>query len=182
SAFMHRISSMNNPDWPLGHHLQDATHITFGVATVGVRWHIFKVEASTFTGREPDENRYTFDNPTFDSYSYRLSVNPSQNFSLQVSQGFLKSPEALRPEEDVVRTTASVIYSMETERESYVTSALVWGYNDAGGHHKEHSVLLENAFQINRWALYGRFEWIQKSSEELALTQFDDETFEVNAF
>lgn len=37
NAFMHRISSLNNPDAPLGHHWQDATHVTFGVATLGIR-------------------------------------------------------------------------------------------------------------------------------------------------
>jgi len=36
-AFMHRISALNDPDAPISHHWQDATHITFGVATVGVR-------------------------------------------------------------------------------------------------------------------------------------------------
>ncbi|HKZ67546.1 MAG TPA: hypothetical protein VJ111_14370, partial [Chitinophagaceae bacterium] len=60
-AFMHRISSINNPDAPLGHHWQDATHITFGVATLGFRYKILKFELSNFTGREPDENRYNFD-------------------------------------------------------------------------------------------------------------------------
>ena len=37
-AFMHRISSFNNPDAPISHHWQDATHILFGVATVGFRY------------------------------------------------------------------------------------------------------------------------------------------------
>ena len=36
-AFMHRTSAENNVDAPLGHHWQDATHITFGVATLGMR-------------------------------------------------------------------------------------------------------------------------------------------------
>ncbi|RYE17514.1 MAG: hypothetical protein EOP51_23750, partial [Sphingobacteriales bacterium] len=36
-AFMHRIIAMNDPDAPLGHHWQDATHITYGVATLGMR-------------------------------------------------------------------------------------------------------------------------------------------------
>src|SRR3546814_3723923 len=39
-AFMHRPSAMNNPDAGLGHHWQDATHIIFGVATLGVRYKI----------------------------------------------------------------------------------------------------------------------------------------------
>ena len=35
-AFMHRFSAMRNPEAPLTHHWLDSTHITFGVATVGV--------------------------------------------------------------------------------------------------------------------------------------------------
>ncbi len=68
-AFMHRPSSMNNTNSPLGHHWQDATHITFGVATIGFRYKIFKLDGSLFAGREPGEARYGFDKPTFDSYS-----------------------------------------------------------------------------------------------------------------
>src|SRR5690606_36960664 len=53
-AFMHRVSSLYNPDAPIGHHWQDATHITFGVATLGFRFKDFKLEGSSFTGREPN--------------------------------------------------------------------------------------------------------------------------------
>jgi hypothetical protein len=182
TAFMHRISSMNNPDAPLGHHWQDASHITFGVATLGIRYKFLKAEASSFTGREPDENRYDFDKPRFDSYSYRISANPNKNLSLQFSQGKLKGPEALEPEEDVTRTTASALYSGRISDKRYLTGAMVWGYNNAGGHHKEHSFLLESNYQHNQWAIYGRAERIQKSSGELALEQFDDRIFNINAF
>ena len=34
-AFMHRVSSLYNPDAPLSHHWNDGTHITFGVLTGG---------------------------------------------------------------------------------------------------------------------------------------------------
>jgi hypothetical protein len=181
-AFMHRISSFNNPDSPLGHHWQDATHILFGVATVGFRYKIFKVEGSSFTGREPDENRYAFDKPRFDSYSYRLSVNPGKAFAMQFSQGFIKSPESLEPAENVVRTTASVLHSRMISENSHWTSALIWGLNDKGKSHQEHSVLAESNLQLNRLAVYGRYEFVQKSSEELELTdQFGDELFQVNA-
>ncbi len=108
-AFMHRISSINNPDAPLGHHWQDATHITFGVATLGFRYKIMKFEFSNFTGREPGEDRYNFDKPRFNSWAYRFSVNPTDNFAIQFSQAFIKSPEALEPEENITRTTASVL-------------------------------------------------------------------------
>ena len=66
-----------------------------GVLTAGLynRW--LKLEGSLFHGREPDENRWNFDFGALDSWSARLSVNPTAETSLQISYGFLKSPEAL---------------------------------------------------------------------------------------
>src|SRR6266403_3066657 len=82
-TFMHRLSAMDNPDAPIGHHWQDSTHVTFGVATLGAQWRNVKIEGSVFTGREPDENRYDFDRSRFDSFSGRISWNPIRNLALQ---------------------------------------------------------------------------------------------------
>jgi hypothetical protein len=183
-VFMHRISAFNNPESPLGHHWQDATHITFGVATLGFRYKQFKLEGSNFTGREPDENRYDFDKPRFDSYAARLSYNPTENWALQVSRGWLKSPESLEPEEDVTRTTASALYSrpLPGGGDRFFTSAFIWGFN-GGGHHQEHSAIAEANLQMNKTAIYGRYEYVQKTPGELDLTnQFDHhEVFGVHA-
>lgn len=175
-TFMHRVYAMNDPDAPLSHHWQDATHITFGVATVGVRVDKFKLELSDFTGREPDENRYDFDAMKFDSYSYRLSFNPNRSWALQFSQAYIKSPEALHPEENIWRYTASALYaSPVTSDGKYFASALVWGMNDLGKDDREHSLLLEGTQQFSKQALYGRYEFVQKSAEELALEDGFDE-------
>ncbi|HEV8284126.1 MAG TPA: hypothetical protein VGQ09_07440 [Chitinophagaceae bacterium] len=168
-TFMHRPSALFNPDAPLSHHWNDGTHITFGVATVGVRLDKFKVEASSFTGREPDENRYDFDKPKFDSWSGRLSYNPTENWALQASRGFVKSPEVLHPEEDVNRTTASAIYSHELPMKSMLNITALWGLNKIEDHKGENAFLLEGAWNKDRFALYTRYEWIQKSVEELNL-------------
>lgn len=180
TAFMHRISSMNNPDAPLGHHWQDATHITFGVATLGVRYKKFKLEGSSFTGREPDEHRYDFDQPLFDSYSSRLSFAPSKQFTMQASYAYLKSPEELEPDENVKRTTASIIYSKVNSGEKLLTAALIYGFNDSGGDHQENSLLVEGNYQLNKWALYSRYEWVEKSTEELQLP-LGDQIFSINS-
>ncbi|GGB93490.1 hypothetical protein [Dyadobacter sediminis] len=186
TAFMHRMSAFNNPDAVLGHHWQDATHITFGVVTAGVRYGKFKLEGSSFTGREPDENRFDFDKPKFDSYSYRLLFNPSANWALQASQAYINSPEMLSPDENVKRTTASVQHSAGLNgNNKWISSTLVWGLNNAGDHHKEHSVLLESNLQLDKWAVYGRYEWVQKSSHELDLVWYDEipkEAFPVSLF
>jgi hypothetical protein len=187
TAFMHRMSAFNNPNASLGHHWQDATHITFGVITGGVRYGDFKVEASRFTGREPDENRFDFDRPRFDSYSYRVLYNPSDNWALQVSRGFIRSPEISHPDEDVHRTTASAQHSVPLLGPTrWVSSTLVWGLNDKGHGHREHSALLESNLQLDKWGIYGRYEWIQKTTEELFVEEPEgfghDAVFPVSSF
>src|SRR5438045_7657990 len=59
--------SSENPSAPLAHHLQDSTHIAFGVYTTGFTYRWFKIEGSIFNGREPDENRYDFDSHKWNS-------------------------------------------------------------------------------------------------------------------
>lgn len=180
-AFMHRASALSNPDAPLGHHWQDATHIVFGVATLGVRYGIAKLEGSVFTGREPDENRYDFDKPLFDSYSYRISLNPSSHWALQVSQAFLKSPELLNPEEDVTRTTASILHSTTANANGHLSTSLVYGLN-AGDEPAAHSFLVESNLHQPKSNLYGRIEYIQKSPHDLDLPEDGEELFEIAAF
>src|SRR5258708_8840412 len=71
-AFMHRASAMDNPSAALSHHLQDSTHISFGVLTTGFTYRWFKLEGSIFNGREPDENRYNFEAHPWKSRSVRV--------------------------------------------------------------------------------------------------------------
>ncbi|MEQ1639947.1 MAG: hypothetical protein ABL881_03995 [Novosphingobium sp.] len=111
SAFMHRGSAKYNPEPPISHHWFDSTHITYGVVTVGYAAPKWQIEASAFRGREPDEARWNIETPKLDSWSVRGTFNPSPKWSLQVSYGELKEPEALHPGEDEQRFTGSVHYA-----------------------------------------------------------------------
>ncbi len=112
SAFMHRGSARYNPEAPITHHWFDSTHITYGVATLGLATPKLQLEGSVFTGREPDERRWNIEKPRFDSWSVRATWNPSPRWSAQVSHGFLKNPEFLiHPGENEHRTTASVHFA-----------------------------------------------------------------------
>ncbi len=53
TTFMHRASASENSSAVLSHHLQDSSHITFGVLTTGFTYRWLKLEASIFNGREP---------------------------------------------------------------------------------------------------------------------------------
>jgi hypothetical protein len=184
-VFMHRLSAMNDPDAPLTHHYADATHITFGTSTLGFRYKDFKLEGSIFTGREPDEYRYNFDPMRFDSYSVRLSYNPSKEWALQVSNGWIHSPESIEPTQNVDRFTASAIYTKMLDDESFIATTLVYGGNHYSDNQKTlPSVLLESSWQMHKNALYGRYEYIQKDADELDLTGTYplNPDFTINAF
>jgi hypothetical protein len=174
-VFMHRMSATNNPDAPLQHHYADATHITFGVATLGFRYKNIKIEGSTFKGREPDEERYGFDAPKFDSYSMRLSYNPSKHWALQVSHGWIKSPEALEPNEDVKLLTASAMYAKKLSDDSHFTTSLVYGQNTHANNGKTSpAAVLESNLQLRKTAVYGSYTFVRKDAHELDL---DESTF-----
>ncbi len=184
-VFMHRLSAMSNPDAPLGHHYADATHITFGVATIGFRYNNFKLEGSTFKGREPDEFRYNFDAPKFDSYAVRLSYNPSKQWALQVSNGWLHSPEDNEPQQNVDRFTASAIHTKMLNGDSYIATTILYGQNHFSDNGKTvPSALLESTLQMHKTAVYGKFEFVQKDAGELnldnPLTGFDP-AYNINA-
>ena len=55
AAYPHRASASEDPVAPLGHHLEDSTHIANEVITVGITHRFVRVEASGFHGRGPDE-------------------------------------------------------------------------------------------------------------------------------
>jgi len=109
-AFMHRFSSEDNPEAPISHHWIDSTHVAFGVVTAGAVRGVWKMEASAFNGREPDQHRYGVQFRGFDSGSVRLSFNPNEHWALQASAGRLASPEQLEPSVAVRRTTISAIH------------------------------------------------------------------------
>jgi hypothetical protein len=181
-VFMHRVSAMNNPDATLSHHWQDASHITFGVATIGIRYKMIKAEGSIFTGREPNEIRYDFDKPGFDSYSYRVSANPAKSLSMQFSQGFIHSPEEIEPGLNVMRTTASVLHTKVLKEKWFIASTLCWGWNHFSNRQNLHSLLLESNLRMTPCSIYSRYEWVQKDADELQLSTFStNQIFNIHA-
>jgi hypothetical protein len=168
TAFMHRLSAMNNPYPPISHHWQDSTHISFPVLTAGLYNQWLKLEGSLFHGREPDENRWDFDFGALDSWAVRLSANPTAQTSVQVSYGYLNSPEAIRPEENEHRLTVSATWSAPIEGGGNLALTGVWGRNLAAT--KSDSLLGEAQLDLDgRNVPFARLEWVQKSGDDLVL-------------
>jgi len=160
SAFMHRASGMDNPAAPITHHWLDSTHVTFGVATFGIVRGDWKLEASQFSGREPDQHRFNFDNPRMDSTAVRLTYNPDEHWSMQVSWGHLNSPEQLEPNGDERRTTASATYVTNFGDESSLAATLAWGLKSLNNGQNLNGVLAEaELVPADLWTLFSRAEW-----------------------
>jgi hypothetical protein len=125
-VYMHRFSGQDLPQAPLSHHWLDSTHVAFGVVTGGLVWKDWKLDASGFRGREPDRYRWDIEQPRLDSWSARLSWNPTERWAVQASGGRLHSPEQLEPEVDQDRVTASVLRAGDYEGEPWQWT-LAWG-------------------------------------------------------
>jgi hypothetical protein len=182
-AFPHRASAWYDPLATLGHHWQDATHISFGVLTAGLVTPVAKLEASWFNGREPDEHRYDLDLRTPDSYSVRLSANPTARVSTQVSYGYLKSPEVLEPDVPVHRLTASATYHAPFGERGFWATTAVFGRNVEGEHPGTNSFLLESSLDLDgHHVVFGRAEYVEKPGHDLVLPEeLEEGVFDVGA-
>jgi hypothetical protein len=124
-TYLHRASAAELPLAPLGHHLQDSTHTSFGVVTTGFVIDRLKLEASAFNGREPNEERWSIQLGALDSWSGRAIFAPASNWTAQYSVGRLEHPEALEPGSHW-RQTASVEYNRPLAAGNWATT-LLWG-------------------------------------------------------
>jgi hypothetical protein len=165
-TYLHRASASELPLAPLGHHLQDSTHTSFGVVTTGFIIGRVKVEGSLFNGHEPNEERWSIQLAPLTSWSGRVFVAPAKNWTAQYSVGRLEHPEALEPG-DQLRQTASLEYNRPLARGYWVTTA-VWG--------RVHKSIPDNV--LNSYLLESTFNFRQKDYAFTRLELVDkDELF-----
>jgi hypothetical protein len=128
-AFPHRSSASENPVAILGHHNQDSTHLSYSVITAGISTGPIQLEASTFHGQEPNENRWYIGTGKPDSYSARMSVAPTRSVAGQFSIGRINNREPDEPGLDTLRMTASIHHNLTLPSGS-VASSVIWGRNN----------------------------------------------------
>jgi hypothetical protein len=158
-AFMHRQSILDSPEAPISHHWLDSTHITYGVVTVGVIHDAWKIEASRFHGREPDQFRYNIEHGTLDSSSARLSWNPTREWSVQASWADQVSPEQLEPDKNETRWSASAIYTRQLGDQTWWSTTAAWGRRHSTGDAALNAYVLESSLKpTDLWTVFARAE------------------------
>jgi hypothetical protein len=160
-TFMHRFSGVDNPEAPILHHWLDSTHITFGVITAGLILDKVKLEGSIFNGREPNEERWDIETGELTSYAGRVTINPTMDWSLQGSFGYLESPEQLEPEVNIYRATASATYNRNWGEMNWQTTAAI-GINAKDPGSTFPGALVESAVNIAKThTFFGRAEAVR---------------------
>ena len=175
-AYVHRPSAVNDPTAPLGHHSQDVTHESFGVATLGVFTHKVHLEASVFNGMHPDEVRTNFDyaGARLNSFAARVSINPNDRWSIAASAAYI-DPREHEPLHRLEMSATHVAGGWST--------SLIWGANVPTDTRRVlNTALVETNFDLDaRNAVFGRVEYVTRTAEELALVGSISETVEIGS-
>jgi len=178
-TFMHRFSGEDDPAAPITHHWLDSTHITYGVVTTGLVQGPWKIEGSVFNGREPDQHRWDFQQLRLDSWSGRITFNPTANWSFQTSYGFLHSPEQLTPTVDQRRLTASATYNRPFTGGNWQTT-FAWGRNYEEPGPTLDGLLVESAVGFGRSTVFARAENVQKDDLFYGASPLTGQAFHVS--
>ena len=180
TAFMHRASGQYFPTDPISHHWLDSTHVSMGVISVGAESNGLSLETSRFTGREPDQHRFDIERPRFDSASVRLGWQPFDGWTAQLSQAWLKSPEALEPDRNSVRQSLSLEGGSEIASlgQWQTTVALARKRTSDSGHRDWNGAILwENSLKFNdRWTALWRYERVRNdelTTEPVWVSKFE---------
>lgn len=168
-AYLHRESAEANPAVPLGHHLQDVTHSSFGVVTLGIETGRVRLEASAFNDRQPDEPGtvvFYYHAARLDADAARVTVTMGRSWSVASSYGYLPAAGGGHSHAALHRMSLAAVHNA-----SPWLITIAYGANDpVGGAPTSSSVLAEGE---RRWSeghvLFARAEFVQRTAEELSL-------------
>ncbi len=154
--YLHRTSGMEIPEAPISHDWFDGTHISVGVATLGLvyqkRW---KLEGSVFNGHDPVD-LYGIGTLALNSASGRLSYNPSHDWSFSASYGYLNS------DVNKHRLTFGVVYSLPLSHGDNLSVTAYFGQNIVQGSATSNAWLAEATYYHAREGFFVRFERVDK--------------------
>lgn len=168
TAFTHRASAMANPAAPISQQWLDSTHISYGVATLGVSQRGWQFEGSCFNGQQFQGDGWGMGFAPMTSYSGRISFNPSRNWSFQTSLALLEGAEAFDRTAAQTRLTASIQHHRALTGRASVATTLAIGQAMLEQQSTD-AFLIESAWDTGRGCtLFGRAEYVEKLGRQLS--------------
>ena len=155
--YLHRTSGLEIPEAPISHDWFDGTHISFGVATLGLVYqNKWKIEGSAFNSDEPGAHLYGIGRVAFNSASSRLSYNPSRDWSFTTSYGYLNS------DVNEHRLTLGAVYSHDLPHGDNLSATAYLGQNIVQGSAKSNAWLAETTYYHGAEQFFTRIERVDK--------------------
>jgi hypothetical protein len=171
-AFMHRATGMANPDAPLGHHIaQDVGHISSTVIAASLKLGATRIEASTFNGEEPEPTSTDLHPGTPNSYSLRLVREFSDRVMAMASVAYVKEPEHHDPDLPFVMRYSASLYTEHPAFQNWTLhTTSIFGLITKYDHAATLVSFGEEFLLRNEVShIFGRFEALQRTPEELAI-------------
>ena len=158
--YFHRSSGLEIPEAPISHDWFDGTHISFGVATLGLVYRSkWKFEGSLFNGSDPGQKLYTIGTFALNSTAGRVSFNPSKDWSFSGSYGYMNSGG------NDHRLTFSAAYSHNFSDSDNLSVTAYFGQNIVSGLPNSNAWLAEATYYHKRDAFFARIERVDKTGE-----------------
>lgn len=150
---VHRIVGF----WPSVHWLNSRNRGT-SMAALGYTWRNLKLEGALFKERESEQFRGNDELLRIDSASKRLGYRLGPHWALQLSRGFISSPDQFRQDQRTRRRTASLTY-----RGGYNSNAwhatMAFGRGKGPSGNSGNAYLLDTAMRLGQQhTLFGRIE------------------------
>lgn len=145
--------------WPSVHWLNSRNRGT-SMAALGYTWRNLKLEGALF--KERDAGPYRSDNSSewlrIDSARRRLAYQFGPNWALQLSRGFLSSPDQFRQDQKTRRRTASLTYRGGFQGNPW-HATLAYGRGRGLSGNDGNAYLLDTALRLGQeHTLFGRIE------------------------
>jgi hypothetical protein len=156
-VYFDRQSASDNPLAPIFVPRPEPAEAAAGVLTGGWVHGDWKLEGSGFKGRAPTPNRLM--TPDLDSWSVRLSVNPTKNWALQTSWAALTAPNPLLPTVNPDTFSVSAIYTLPLGEAGWWSTTAA--FNRVSGKLVSSPMngwLLESAISNGAWTGFARAE------------------------
>ena len=152
APFALRASSSDFASAPFAYDIQESTHDSTSVVTLGFSTRLFTVEGSAFHDAVTFGDHTEIENGDLDSHSARLTLTPTPHVAIQVSRATLGEDLA---ERDI--TSASVTYGTET-----VAATALWTRRERDDEPSQTAYGFEVALRSARNTFMGRAEWVDR--------------------
>ncbi len=181
-TFMHRPTSVVQPDAPLGHHIgQDVGHITSTVIGASLRLNTTELQASVFNGSEPEPDEINLPIGTPNSGAVRLVQYFTEDFIGMASIAYVKDPHGGGHTTTAAKTydddeTSAIRYSTSFYSKNHLFNdwqlynSLIYGsIRTFGVDTMRHSFSYEFVVTDQHSTVFSRTEVLQRIAAELSI-------------